>query len=271
MHFLPAFLFLPLVAAGSSTSGSKSHKYSVQKPPLDTPWTSQVGTSPWPQYPRPKLQRSQWQTLNGIWTYSNASGLVDISEPPFNQTLDREVLVPSCLESGLSGIQGVNTIYSWYRTSFTVPSSWKKSDRVLLNFGAVDYEATVFVNGRTVFFHRGGFFEFSVDVTDYLDRDDGKHELIVFVHDPTDSDDWVIPVGKQTLYQSHIFYRPCSGIWQSVWIESAPANHITDLSIDAAANGQMNLTVNTSGSKQSNVEVTVYDRVSGYFVSSSWE
>jgi hypothetical protein len=147
------------------TGGTTS--YSVQTPPLDTDWTYEVGTDPWPQYPRPKLARSQWQSLNGIWTYANASGEGALSNPPFNQMLSREVLVPFCLESGLSGIQGANTIYSWYRTTFTVPPKWT-GDRVLLNFGAVDYEATVFINGRNATFHRGGYSAFSVDVTDYL-------------------------------------------------------------------------------------------------------
>ena len=159
---------VPLGPIGTSTS------YAVQTPPLDTPWTYEVGTDPWPQYPRPKLARSQWQSLNGIWTYADASGKGDLSTPPFNQTLSREVLVPFCLESGLSGIQGANTIYSWYRTTFTVPPNWM-GDRVLLNFGAVDYEATVFINGRTATFHRGGYFAFSLDVTDYLVG--GENEL----------------------------------------------------------------------------------------------
>lgn len=152
---------------------SSTIPYAVQTPPLDTNWTYNVGTDPWPQYPRPKLERSQWQSLNGIWTYANASGKGDLSIPPFNQTLSREVLVPFCLESGLSGIQGANTIYSWYRTTFAVPKKWT-GDRVLLNFAAVDYEATVFVNGRTAAFHRGGYSAFSLDVTDYLNGDDNE-------------------------------------------------------------------------------------------------
>ena len=85
---------------------------------------------------------------------------------------------------------------------------------------------------------------------------------LVFAFDPTDSDEHVIPVGKQTLSPSHIFYRPCSGIWQSVWIESAPTNYISDLSIDAAASGQVNLTVSAAGSNNSSVTITVYERAS---------
>ena len=151
-------------------------RYSIKTPPLDTPWTYDVGKDPWPQYPRPKLARSEWRSLNGIWTYANASSYADLSTPPFNETLSREVLVPFCLESGLSGIQELNTYYSWYRTTFKVPKNWT-GDRVILNFGAVDYEATVFVNRRTVAFNRGGYFAFNVDVTDYLE--DGENELYV--------------------------------------------------------------------------------------------
>lgn len=117
-------------------------KYAVQKPPLDTPWTYDLGSNPWPEYPRPQMQRSDWRNLNGIWTYRNASGF---DEPaPFGQPLPHEVLVPSCLESALSGIQGDYNIYSWFSHSFDVPPEWAFR-AVLLNFGAVDYEATVYV------------------------------------------------------------------------------------------------------------------------------
>lgn len=277
MHF---FTILALVTQALAVSYPQQQvfiegptRYSVKTPPLDTDWTYEVGTDPWPQYPRPKLARDQWRSLNGIWTYANASSHHALRKPPFNQTLSQEVLVPFCLESGLSGIQGANTFYSWYRTTFTVPSAWT-GDRVLLNFGAVDYEATVFVNGHNATFHRGGYSAFSVDVTDYLNS--GHNELyvisyiedtktdkcrIVFAFDPTDSDGYVIPVGKQTLNPSHIFYRPCSGIWQSVWIESAPRNYISDLSINGDASGLVNLTVSAAKSNSARVEITIRERV----------
>jgi beta-galactosidase/beta-glucuronidase len=79
------------------------------------------------------------------------------------------------------------------------------------------------------------------------------------VHDPTDSDDNVIPIGKQTLNPSHIFYRPCSGIWQSVWIESAPANHITELQLSAGADGTVNATVHTSNNGTADVEIKIFN------------
>lgn len=77
--------------------------YAVKTPPLDTRWTYEVGTNPWPEYPRPQLERSQWKNLNGIWRYQNASSEDAVQNPPFGQTLAQEVLIPSCLESGLSG------------------------------------------------------------------------------------------------------------------------------------------------------------------------
>jgi hypothetical protein len=96
-------LFASLVAANNSKPPSNSTGYAVKTPPLTTPWTYEVGTNPWPEYPRPQLQRSEWLNLNGIWTYQNASSLDAVNNPPFGQTLPNEVLIPSCLESGLSG------------------------------------------------------------------------------------------------------------------------------------------------------------------------
>ncbi|KAI7109465.1 hypothetical protein KC340_g2682 [Hortaea werneckii] len=237
---------------------NSTSSYAVKEPPLDTPWTYEAGTDPWPEYPRPQLKRTQWQSLNGIWTYQNASSLDAVNNPPFNQALSNEVLVPSCLESGLSGIQGRDTLYSWFSTSFDVPSQWT-GERTLLNFGAIDYEATIFVNGQNASFHRGGYFAFTVDVTDYL-ATNGTNELLIFVHDPTDSEGYDIPIGKQTLNPSHIFYTPCSGIWQSVWIESAPSDHITQLNIQAGMDGQVNATVYSLNQVGSSVEISVVER-----------
>jgi len=84
----------------------------------------------------------------------------------------------------------------------------------------------------------------------------------VFVHDPTDSDPYVIPIGKQTLFPSHIFYTPCSGIWQSVWIESAPSNHITALHVQAGMDGLVNATVSSTGNSSVPVEIAVIERAS---------
>lgn len=232
--------------------------YAPKQGPLDTPWTQKVGTNPWPEYPRPQLQRSKWQTLNGLWEYANGTSPseaeVDIAP---NITATNQVLVPYCLESALSGYMGNWTVDSWYRKSFTVPTSWA-GNRVLLNFGAVDYEATVFVNTQKVGFHRGGYFSFSLDITDYLSTN-GTNELLVYAHDPTDMPGFQIPSGKQTLWPEHIFYTPCSGIWQSVWLEAAPSNHISKFDLSADMDGKVNVTVQSSGNSSSPVEITIYE------------
>lgn len=80
-----------------------NNTYTVKEPPLTTDWTYRVGTNPWPEYPRPQLQRAEWRNLNGVWKYQNSSSLDAVHSPPFGHILQHEVLVPSCLESGLSG------------------------------------------------------------------------------------------------------------------------------------------------------------------------
>jgi beta-galactosidase/beta-glucuronidase len=139
--------------------------YEVQTPPLDTDWTYEVGTDPWPEHPRPQLRRDAWQSLNGLWTWRAATGPGDVDSPPEAGALDREVLVPSCIESGLSGLQVLDVRDMWYETKFEVPSDWE-GQRVLLHFEAIDYEGTVFINGVKKDTHVGGYTRFTLDVTD---------------------------------------------------------------------------------------------------------
>ncbi|TIB91807.1 hypothetical protein E3Q19_02254 [Wallemia mellicola] len=230
--------------------------YAVQGPPLKTRWTDQVGTNPWPSHPRPQMFRQDWQTLNGLWQFSptDAQGL---DSPPTGQNLERQILVPSCIESGLSGIQE-DQEFSWWKTSFQAPNDWP-AGKTLINFGAVDYEATVFVNGQNAGFHRGGYTRFSVDITDHI-KD--ENEILVHVHDPSDTEGINIPLGKQRRYRrSHIFYQPCSGIWQSAWIERVPTDYITDVLFDAQADGSITATI--TGSDGSSGDVTVSIRQQG--------
>ncbi|GMG41653.1 unnamed protein product [Aspergillus oryzae var. brunneus] len=90
-------------AALHQNKARQATPYAVKEPPLTTPWTDKAGTDPWPEYPRPQLERSEWKNLNGIWQYQDAQSLAALDSPPFGQPLAHEVLVPSCLESGLSG------------------------------------------------------------------------------------------------------------------------------------------------------------------------
>lgn len=227
--------------------------YTLKEGPLNTEWTKQVGLSPWPQYPRPQLKRKAWLNLNGIWEFKVAKSSFDLDSPPFGGVgFDRQILVPFCVESALSGIMERHT-HMWYRKSFKIPADWK--GRTILNFGAVDYEATVFINGQQVSFHRGGYSKFSIDVSKHLKPPGEKNELLVFVYDPTDTGG-VRPVGKQAENPSHIFYTATSGIWQTVFLEPVPDVYVDKLDIDADMHGLVTIQVRASD-QQSNIPVTV--------------
>ena len=145
-------------------------------PPLTTPWTSQVSTTnPLPDYPRPQMTRPDWQSLNGEWQFLNpatgSGGSVDrYAAPPLGQTLPERILVPYPVESALSGImRNDNRDLMFYRRTFTVPQAWA-GRHVQLHFGAVDYEATVWVNGVQVATHKGGYDRFEADITAAAER-----------------------------------------------------------------------------------------------------
>jgi len=198
---------------------------------MTTPWTNQVSlTNPLPEYPRPQLTRPDWQSLNGIWQFAGAS---NINTPPVNQTLGEEVLVPYPIESALSGIMRHEN-YMYYRKTFTVPAGWAGRN-VQLNFGAVDWQSKVWVNGTLLGTHEGGYDKFSYDITARLRA--GANEVIVGVWAPVNNQD--IPVGKQRLNRGGIFYTPSSGIWQTVWLEPTTAAHVTrlDTTPNVAAGG----------------------------------
>ncbi|MFD5120115.1 PA14 domain-containing protein [Streptomyces sp. NPDC058385] len=197
---------------------------------LSTKWADEVGPkNAHPEYPRPQLTRDAWQNLNGEWQFAAAkSG----DEPPVGKQLGEKILVPYPVESQLSGIER-HEDRMWYRRTFTVPKGWKVGDgkRLQLNFGAVDWQSEVYVNGKKVADHKGGYDKFSADITDAL-KPGRTQELIVGVYDPTDAQGGENPpVGKQRLDPSGIWYTPSSGIWQTVWMEPVAADHAADLKI----------------------------------------
>ncbi len=173
-----AVLLTPLAASA----------FAPKPPPLATPWTNQVSvTDPLPEYPRPQLTRTEWQSLNGVWQFAPAS---DLNNPPTG-TLPEEVLVPYPIESALSGIQRhENRMY--YKRTFTVPAGWS-GRHVQLNFGAVMWQSKVWVNGALLGTHEGGYDAFSYDITSALRA--GSNDIVVGVWAPVDTED--IPLGKQ--------------------------------------------------------------------------
>lgn len=223
-------------------------------PPLTTPWTDDVSpTNALPDYPRPQLTRPEWRNLNGLWEWAPA--VID-EQPPFGRTLNEKVLVPYPIESALSGLQK-HEDRMWYRRTFQVPDAWK-GKRLVLHFGAVDYDAKVWVNGRQVATHRGGYDGFDVDVTNALHAK-GPQELIVWAEDLTD--ETYQPIGKQREVSDHgIFYQGSSGIWRTVWMEPVNVASISRLQLTPdLPNQTFKVTADTSGPTGLDVEVTAYD------------
>ncbi|HEV2295051.1 MAG TPA: glycoside hydrolase family 2 TIM barrel-domain containing protein [Tepidisphaeraceae bacterium] len=196
---------------------------------------------PLAEYPRPQMVRERWQNLNGLWQFEPAE---EIKDAPVGKELSGRVLVPFCMESALSGV-GKHHDRSWYRRTFSVPQDWrKKGDRVLLHFGAVDYESTVWVNGKEQGKHVGGYDAFKYDITDAL-KSEGEQELIVGVTDTTAETQ---PRGKQVMNPRGIWYTPVSGIWQTVWIEPVPEAHIESIKLTPDVDaGELSVEVQSSG------------------------
>jgi len=174
----------------------------------------------WREYPRPQMKRDRWMNLNGLWEYAVTPKESD--QPQFGG----EILVPFALESALSGVKQPlqPDELLWYRRTFSVPDSWT-GQRILLHFGAVDWECKVWVNGVQVGDHRGGYIPFYFDITNQLL--DGENEVKVSVWDPTDQS-WIAR-GKQVLNPNAIWYTAVSGIWQTVWLEPVPRTYVRSL------------------------------------------
>ncbi|MEU1488947.1 PA14 domain-containing protein [Streptomyces sp. NPDC005776] len=225
---------------------------------LRTKWADKVGPkNALPEYPRPQLTRDKWQNLNGSWEFAAAEAG---EQPPVGKRLGEKILVPYPVESQLSGIER-HEDRMWYRRTFTVPKNWKvgSGKRLQLNFGAVDWQSEVYVNGHKVTEHKGGYDKFSADVTDAL-KPGRTQELIVGVYDPTDAKDGENPpMGKQRLDPSGIWYTPSSGIWQTVWMEPVAADHADSLKLTPDVVGE-SVTVEARGVRDGvPVTATAYD------------
>lgn len=212
-------VFIPLVLIRSKDKKKKSGLRT-----LLTPWGENLNPdAPLPEYPRPQMERDSFFNLNGRWQYA----FVKTGEPQPKE-YDGEIIVPFSPESPLSGVGRAlakdETL--WYRRTFTLPDGFVRG-RVVLQFGAVDQRCTVWVNGKEVCAHAGGYLPFSADITHALRT--GENELVVAVTDKTADD--IFSYGKQNDKPGGIWYTAQSGIWQTVWLESVPERYIERLSI----------------------------------------
>ncbi|HUG51971.1 MAG TPA: glycoside hydrolase family 2 TIM barrel-domain containing protein [Vicinamibacteria bacterium] len=186
---------------------------------------------PRPEHPRPDRVRADWLSLNGPWSFEFDDADRGRAERWHTGTraFSRTIVVPYAFQSRLSGIgeTGFHDVV-WYRRAVEVPEAWR-GRRVMLRFGAVDYEATVWVNGMEAGRHRGGHTPFSFDVTDSLGP--GSNVIVVRVSDP--GTDRTIPRGKQYWKEKpeSIFYTRTTGLWQPVWLEPVHPLHVVDFRV----------------------------------------
>ncbi|MBQ7684331.1 MAG: beta-glucuronidase [Bacteroidaceae bacterium] len=174
---------------------------------------------PRPEYPRPQFERAEWLNLNGTWTYAfdfgrsgDNRGLKD------SKGFEGRITVPFCPESKLSGVAHTDFIPGiWYQREITVPEAWK-GQRILLHFGAVDYEATIYIDGRRVMRHCGTGSSFEADITEFVTPGKAASLVVKVVDDLRGGKQ---PGGKQsTRFESHgCVYTRTTGIWQTVWME----------------------------------------------------
>jgi beta-galactosidase/beta-glucuronidase len=221
---------------------------------LKTKWAETLNpNNVLPEYPRPLMERAEWQNLNGLWDYAILP--LGENEP---KNFQGKILVPFAVESSLSGVQKEvdekNEL--WYKTNFTVSSKWKGKD-VLLHFGAVDWKTEVYLNDIKIGMHTGGYTPFSFNITPFLTK--GQQKLVVKVWDGTDTG--YQPRGKQVKNPEGIWYTPVTGIWQTVWLEPVSPKYIENIkttpNIDA---NRLTVQVDAKSTAASDViEVLVFD------------
>ncbi|MHA1380406.1 MAG: glycoside hydrolase family 2 protein [Candidatus Helarchaeota archaeon] len=233
---------------------SKNDAWKPAKARLMTRWAKKVTpNSVLPEYPRPQLKRKEWKSLNGLWDYA--------IRPKKNKSInsfDGKILVPFPVESALSGVMKKLNHKNklWYRCNFSIPDSWR-GKKLILHFGAVDWEATVYINGRKVGVHKGGFVPFSFDITEFLR--DGDNELRVVVWDPTNKGSQ--ERGKQSLRPWLIYYTAISGIWQTVWLEPVNKTYIEYLKIIPDIDEEiLNLKINVKNTQPNDIiQISIKD------------
>ena len=189
---------------------------------------------PRPEYPRPQFVRAEWMNLNGEWEFAfDDEDRGWLLAWHYGLPLERRITVPYPYQSELSGVndKGIHEVV-WYARSFEAPDEWRRGRDLLLHFGAVDYSSTLWVNGHEVGHNQGGHVPFSFDIAPYLTQ--GENRLTLRVEDRQDPQQ---PRGKQSVTgEPHdIDYYCTTGIWQTVWLEPAPAIRIGEMRVTPSA------------------------------------
>src|SRR5687768_7778427 len=210
-------------------------------------------------YPRPMLVRGNWASLDGRWEFAIDHD-AKVSSPD-GVKWDSHIEVPFSPETPASGVNDTRLFKAvWYRRTFDAPKAGR-DQRVLLHFGAVDYEATVWVNGSVAARHEGGYTPFSADITDLLTK--GGPQTVV-VHAKDDPADLAKPRGKQDwkLQPHSIWYYRTTGIWQSVWLETVPATYVQNVRWSPnAERWEISLDAQLAGEERDDLQLRVRLRV----------
>lgn len=187
-----------------------------------------MNTTPRPEHPQPQMQRENWMNLNGEWDFAFDFGNSGVARKLYEKReLDQKILVPFCPESKLSGIGYKDFMAAvWYHRAVSLTADQLKG-RVILRFGAVDYECRVWVNGKKAGEHKGGYTSFGFDITGFVTE--GENHISVYAADDVRSGRQ--PRGKQAdaFYSHDCDYTRTTGIWQTVWLEFVPENYIESL------------------------------------------
>ena len=230
MKLLKSISILSFFVLSISCTYKKEVNWKIAENPILTKWTSDVDPlKPWLQYPRPDMVRNAWMNLNGLWNYAiTRKGM----KP---EKWDGTILVPFPIESAVSGVRKrvSENENLWYKRDFIIPNVWNKK-HILLNFEACDWETRIWVDGKEVGTHMGGYDPFTFDITQSI-GDKKIHELLVCVWDPTDKG--TQPRGKQVSSPGSIWYTPTTGIWQTVWIEPVNESYISSFRTVTNTNG----------------------------------
>jgi beta-galactosidase/beta-glucuronidase len=210
-----------------------------------------------PEYPRPQLVREEWINLNGSWEFEMDFGRTGRGRGLHQaDRLSQSIIVPFCPESTLSGIGYTDFMPAvWYRRTFALPKDWA-GKRIVLHFGAVDYETEVWVNGVSAGLHRGGYSSFQFDITELVRE--GDNVIAVCAED--DVRTGLQPGGKQSgKYHSYnCYYTRTTGIWQTVWLECVPDFHIESYRVVTdPANAQANLAIRFKGGYRKGVSLRI--------------